>query len=234
MGIFNFTPSSLASPIIKNAAGAASTALLRHFMYKHNVNVPLIYGGIYNRVTDTLIPILVPEEISRSHSANLEELTAESRSVTQPYYTGGTSPTRSFTVYLNDDFYNLVLQKGFLNVGSKIEYLTKATTAYRGSTISEVLSALRALTYPEYERGVARPPEVIVFLGESAKFIGRCTSVSDTLQGVTGLNDDFRFSHRIATVSLEFTVLKEVRTSNRSNVPSASDIQRDGGGYFGL
>lgn len=207
-------------------------SIISRISSQYGYNIPLYYGGIYNKLTDTMIPFLVPESVNRSHSNTLEEVSIETRSVGMPYFTGGGSPTVSFDILLNDDFYSLMVQKGLLGVSNPTQYIKKAFELYNGSSINEVISALRALTYPEYDRGVAKPPEVLIYLGESSCYRAICTSVSDTLQGLTGMNRSLQFTYRECNVSLSFTILKEVTTTNKSNVPSASDIQKGNAGVF--
>lgn len=208
------------------------TSIATRVADQFGLNAPLIYGGVYNKLTDTLIPFLVPESVSRSHSASTEDISIETRSIGMPYYTGGGSPEVSFEVYVSDDFYNMLIQEGVLGMSSPTNYIRKAFALQDGSTINEVLSAFRALTFPEYDRGVAKPPECLIYIGESATYRAICTSVSDTLTGLTGLNRKSQFTYREATISLSFTILGEVTTSSRSNVPSASDIQKNKGGVL--
>lgn len=218
-------PSQLKSPsTLKQIASTTALAVARQYMKENNIDIPLYYGGIYNKLTDTLIPILLPEEINRSHSTSEDIMTTEMRSVGLPFYTGGSNPTLSFSVYLNNDFYNAIIQQGLLTGDSVTDLIDQVATLTTGATINKVLACLRALTYPEYQAGRPIAPLCVLYLGESAKYLARCTSVSDTLKGITGLNSNYKPTHREAVVNLSFTIIKEL-TATSTLIPSASEIQ---------
>ena len=221
--------------VLKTAGPALLKAALSKTINHFNINIPLYYGCIYNKLTDTMITFRLPENVTRSAGNSLTELTAETRSITMPYYNGGSSPTLSFSVDLDDDLYNTVIKKGMFqlppNTGAAI---LKTLGFIQGNTINEMLSAFRALTYPEYVGGVAVPPECLIYLGSSSCYLARCTSINDTMQGLTGLNHELEFTYRNANISLNFTILKEVSVRGGSQVPSASDIQDSRLGLVGM
>ena len=64
---------------------------------------PIYYGAIYNRLTNTVIPFLTPDEVSWNHSATFDEISIDGRSVTIPGYKGGSAPKVSFEVMIYDD-----------------------------------------------------------------------------------------------------------------------------------
>ena len=194
-----------------------------------DLDIALYYGAIYNRNTDTLIPFLTPEEVSRSHNVNIEEVTADGRSIGVPYYSGGSAPTLSLNILVYEDFYGSSLQKNVSGQGEKSESTNKTNI----SSVDEVLSALRALTYPTYQDGAVQPPECLIMVGKSSQYRARCTGVSDTLSGVTGYTRSEVYDYKLATVSLSFVIIEESRIKGNSQIPSAYDIQERGGNIFG-
>lgn len=220
---------------INTAGPALLKAALNKAINHFNVNIPLYYGCIYNKLTDTMITFRLPENVTRSAGNSLTELTAETRAVTMPYYNGGGSPTLSFSVDIDDDLYNTVIKKGMFQFPPNAGAATLQALGFlQGSTINEMLSAFRALTYPEYVGGVAKPPECLIYLGSSSCYLARCTSVNDTMQGLTGLNHELELTYRSVNVSLNFTILKEVSVRGGSQVPSASDVQDGRLGLIGM
>lgn len=225
-------PSGLSNPAesarVSAPAQNTNTTEEARIRAQQALNVALYYGGIYNKNTRTLIPFLTPESVSRSHSNNLEEITAEGRSVGVPYYSGGSAPTLSFAVILYEDFYKTVLQKDVTGEGG-----LEVKEGTDSSSVDSVLQAFRALTYPSYTEGKVIPPECLIMIGGSTQYRARCNSVSDTLSGITGVLRSGKQDFKVMTIDLSFTIIEECNVDGDSDIPSAEDIQERGGNIFG-
>lgn len=190
-------------------------------------STPIFSGSIYNKLTKTLIPFLTPTEVTRSHTANIDEVQIDGRSVSLAYYKGGGAPSVSFQVELYEDFLPFKLTKYDPEKSKKNEKSNKDKSSNEGeSTILEMSNALRALTYPEYVDGVPTPPECVVQIGDGVKFVGRCNSVNETHEGKTGNTNDLKKkTYKHISFNLTFTVIREVGSSAYS-APSASEVEK--------
>jgi hypothetical protein len=201
--------------------GSISTDSVNKSEGSNDNGEPIYYGAIYNRLTKTIIPFITPDEVSWNHSANFDEVTIDGRSVAIPGYKGGSSPKVSFEVLLHDDFYLTRLSKS--NSAVTADQLV-ASAGSVPSTLLEVRNAIRALTFPEYYKGVPSPPECVVMIGDSVKFIGKCNDVSEVMKGLTGSDAKGKRVYKQSSLSLSFTVIREVGSSSY-DAPSATQVE---------
>lgn len=215
-------PTSITSLYDKTNSVIPMGSLVSEFLGKANIGIPLFYGSIYNRNTETAIPFLLPESVSWSHGANYNSIAIEGRSHSLEYYTGGSSPDLTFTVEIYDDFYNMMLRKGMLNTPFS-QWLNSAAMLYKGSSLEAVGRAIRALSYPKYVNGLPRPTEAIVNLGASNRYQVLITSVSQNMDGITGLNNNLSLDYRHASYNISCTVIRQLGITNNS--PSATEVE---------
>jgi hypothetical protein len=214
----------MAEEVIAPVVSADTRARILTGIVENRNGEPIYYGAIYNRLTNTVIPFLTPDEVSWNHSATFDEISIDGRSVTIPGYKGGSAPKVSFEVVIYDDFYNNKLTKSSKASSAVSGYSDAQNQDGSPSTILAVRNAFRALTFPVYEKGVPSPPECIVMIGDSVKFVGKCNDVSEVMKGTTGTSRDNQRVYKQSSISLSFTVIREVGSSTYS-APSATDME---------
>jgi hypothetical protein len=214
----------MAEEVMAPVVSAETRASILTEVVSNRNGEPIYYGAIYNRLTNTVIPFLTPDEVSWNHSATFDEVSIDGRSVTIPGYKGGSAPKVSFEVVIYDDFYNNKLTKSGKASSAVSGYKDSQESEGVPSTITAVRNAFRALTFPVYDKGVPSSPECVVMIGDSVKFIGKCNDVSEVMKGTTGTSRDSKRVYKQSSISLSFTVIREVGSSTYS-APSATEIE---------
>ncbi|WJZ23501.1 contractile injection system tube protein [Listeria phage LIS04] len=142
---------------------------------------------------------IVPEEISESHSTNMEQVAIQSRSSALAAYGGSNSRTTSIQFDIHEDYL--------------IEYMGI-------KDITEYVAKIKALTYPRFENGAVIPPRCYLKVGSVLKLTGYPESVDITWR------KPIRDGRLIwASISINFTEYVSLSYS-ADEIASGSDLGR--------
>ena len=159
---------------------------------------------------------VIPEQVSKSLSANWESLNIPGRAASYYSYTGTSNRTVNFSIQLHND-----LLENYTWVENGVKFKSNESS---GLTMNKIISFLESCCYPIYESEKIIPPVVLLKIGDEIKMRGIINNVSETSQlpfrDVIVAGRTFK-KYLMKTISISFT---EVPARN----PNAGSIYNYG------